>query len=175
MQISYELTEQDFRDGFRAYFNSRGVFRWARRLVFVAILLIALLLALGAATGNFNRLFLQTLAPAVIVLGIWIAVLWLSPWLGARRQFRNQPAAQGTKTLTVSDSGLEWQGTTGKSEAYWITFVRWTESESLLLLFPSPAFFYMLPKRAFAPGQLSEFRQMLVEKIGPMNKQRKAI
>lgn len=172
MQITYKLTERDFRDGFVAYFKSRGIFRVVKPLIIGAIVIALLLSIVAAGSRCQSRQLVMNLVPLYAVIALWVLVLWGSPWWGARRQFRNQPSAQGQKTLTISDAGLEWQGSTGKSEAYWSNFIRWSESKSLILLFPSPAFFHVLPKCAFSNERLAEFRQMLEQRIGPMNKQR---
>ena len=58
---------------------------------------------------------------------------------------------------------LRWDG--GASDVEWRMFIRWLECKNQFLLYTSPACFNILPKRAFVPQQLSEFRALLQDNI----------
>ncbi len=173
MEITYELTERDFREAFVAHRNARLAFRLATRMFGAGMVLLLLASVLAGILLPGGRQTLQSLMPVYLLFGAIVLVIWLGPWQAARSQFRGQPAARGPKTLTTTDSGMEWEGTTAKSEVHWPAYVRWCESNSMLLIYPSPALFVIVPKRAFTPEQLAEFRQLLEQNIGPVNKQRK--
>ena len=68
--------------------------------------------------------------------------------------------------MTLDGSGIRWRWKGGQADVEWTNFVRFLESNSLFLLYTSPACFNIVPKRAFAPGETELFRGLLQEKLG---------
>jgi len=161
MQVSYELAEQDFLDAFQA--RRRRRVRWLWPVVWT--LLAAVILLSGFLYLQCPRALMR-LAPLYgLLLFILILVRLLPPWV-ARMQFRRQPAAQGTRTLDISEKGLISEGATLKSESRWSHYTGWSEAETVFLLIASPLLYIIIPKRAFSAEQLAEFRALLTRHIG---------
>ena len=167
MEITYELTQQDFYDSLIAHRNRSTFRKWTFRLM---VFFIFLVVASGLFTlilRPHNAATRADLLPMFIVAPLWGFVLWGGPRLSARSQYRKQPSAQGTRTLTTDPTGVHWRWSGGTSDVEWKSYMRYVESKSQFLLYLSPATFNMVPKRALTPEQLSEFRTVLAQNISP--------
>jgi hypothetical protein len=158
MEISYQLTEDDYRHGQVAWRMRSAWRRWNYRLGFVVM--IPLLV------GSAILLVWNPALRAISWFGLGLAILWLvcvlvSPWLQARIQFRRMPSAQSPMAIVVSDSGMQVQSQHCDSRVAWSTYIGWAEEESVFVLFPQPRIYVPIPKRAFAAEQLNEFREIL--------------
>jgi hypothetical protein len=89
----------------------------------------------------------------------------VSPWLITKRVFGKQPSLQGPRTLLLDTAGVHLRWTSGTTDLEWSNFARRLEDKNLFLLYTSPVFFTVVPKRAFTPEQLSEFRTILAQNI----------
>jgi hypothetical protein len=164
MQVTYELIQRDFYEAMIAHRDRKALTRWSiRGLIVMALLLIMSAILLLVLKPDLNSL--RNLAPFPFLIAFWCLIIWGAPWWSARSQFKNQPGAKGQKALDVDPAGCHFQGNTGRSETEWSHFVMWLESKNLILLYQSPIVFMILPKRAFAPDQLSEFRALLTQKV----------
>jgi hypothetical protein len=92
---------------------------------------------------------------------IWFAWMLGAPRFFARRQFRNMPSAQWPITLDISDSGLDIHTPHSESRATWSAYMAWGESKSVFVIMPQPRIYVPIPKRAFTPEQIGEFRDIL--------------
>jgi len=78
--------------------------------------------------------------------------------------------------MKLDDSGIHWAWKGGQADVKWTNFIRFLESNTVFLLYTSPACFNIVPKRAFAPGEIDLFRGLLQDKLGvTMAAHRKAI
>jgi YcxB-like protein len=164
MQVTYELTQRDFIDAFKAHRDRSSLRKWALRLILFIVFTVAgvgvIVLVLrpsGPALSNFGPLF--------VLAAIWAAVIWGAPWLAARKQFSKQPAVQGPRMTIFDSAGVHQRWNTGSSEVDWKNYIRQLEGPNQFLLYSSPVMFNIIPKRAFAPEQLVEFRALLQQKI----------
>ena len=98
-------------------------------------------------------------------MAFWIVLLRVSPWLGARTQFRKQPSAQVPKTLSLDGSGVQWRWDGGSADIDWKNFTKWQESKTHFLLYTSPIIFNLIPKRVLTEDQVSEVRLLLSQNI----------
>jgi hypothetical protein len=78
----------------------------------------------------------------------------------ARKYLRPTSARVSEDSFSIATAGSE---TEYKSRALML----WRESKRLLLVYPQPNLFYMVPKRAFTDEQLELFRARLRDWIGP--------
>jgi hypothetical protein len=69
--------------------------------------------------------FMSNLWPLLVLMAFWIVLLRVSPWLGARTQFRKQPSAQVPKTLSLDGSGVHWRWDGGSADIDWKNFTKW--------------------------------------------------
>jgi len=138
--------------------------KWFYRLLTLFFFMLAgvslLLFALQPTTDA-----LPTVGPVFGFAACGLVLLWVQPWWVARNQFSKQPAAQGSQTLMVDAAGIHLRWSCGSSDVEWKNFIRWSECRNDFLLHKSPASFDIVPKRAFSPEQLSEFRGLLAENI----------
>jgi len=100
----------------------------------------------------------------VLVL-LWIVLLWVLPRWNMKRQFRNQPGAQGPRTVTLDATGLHWQWNGGSADVEWKNYIRCVESKNQILFYTSPACFNILTTRELQPAQLAQLRELLKENI----------
>ena len=164
MELTYDLTQKDFYDSFMAHRRRSPVLKWSFRLLFALIFLLPAIGVVALATAPQTKL--ATVIPLFALAAFWAIVIWGIPWWSARSQFLQQPAAQGSKTMTLDQSGIHWRWKSGQADVEWTNFIRFLESETVFLLYTSPACFNIIPKRAFTPGQTESFRDLLQGKLG---------
>ena len=149
MQISYELTEQDFSESYVAHRNRSALNKWARRIfIWTAGLFTAVVLFGFAVKPSVQAA--RALFPFLGLLIAWIAILWILPRRSMRRQFLKQPGAHGPRTLLLDSTGAHWRWNGGSSEVEWKNYIRSVEGKNQFLFYTSPACFNILPKRALA-------------------------
>ncbi len=164
MEVTYQLAEEDYRHGLRAWQKSNAWRRWNYRLSLISMMVlfaVGLVLAIWrpSLASEYMSWFLLGL-PAVWLLGVWI-----SPRLHARRQFWRMPSAQGPTTLTASDTGIHMRSEHYDSQVKWSTYIGWSEGKSVFVLLPQPRIYIPIPKRAFSEQKLAEFREILRRNI----------
>src|SRR5215813_3230913 len=162
MTIHYELTKDDFR---RALLLHR---RKNKRFSLTVILLVlftilGVVLPILAMRDEDHDLFL-TVLPIVIAIVFWMS-FFVAPRTSAKKQFGSSPSSQGRIDMEVSESGIHFRSANAESTAKWQTFVRCLEDKWVLMLMSSAVMFVVIPKRAFTPEQLNEFRSYIPETI----------
>jgi len=161
MIVTYELTQKDFYESLVAHGSRSALRRWIRRIVLFTLGgLVVLVLVAPPYAGKFS-----TLAFLFLIAALLVVCRWPLLWWAARNQYLKQPAAHGSKTMSADAAGVRWQWNGGSSDAQWTNYIRYLESKRQFLLYLSPAFFIIVPKRAFAPEQVSEFRALLAQKL----------
>jgi hypothetical protein len=166
MQMAYELTQQDFYDGFIAHRNRTPLSKWSFRILVSAMFLLVGLALLGAVSRPGTRTP-SLLLPLVGLLALWSFVTWGAPWWSARSQYGKQPSAKGLRTLLLDNEGVHKRGNGVAADYEWRSLIRWVESNNQFLLYSSPASFNIVPKRSMTPEQVNEFRTLLTENIKP--------
>lgn len=166
MQVTYQLTQEDFYQGHLGWRSRRKWQQWVRWIAYFVVAcssLISLFLLVvdrSAETTPF--------AVFSVVLGVlWFAYMLLAPRLSTRRQFRNYPLAQSQITLHTSEQGLAFHNPHAESRIAWSAYVGWGEAKSVFVIMPQPRAYVAIPKRAFTAEQLSEFRELLRRNIKP--------
>jgi hypothetical protein len=108
MQITYQLTQQDFVESLKACRQRSPLRKWMWRLLPAIPIGLACLCVVLYFTSSDSQ-FMSNLWPLLVLTAFWVVLLWVSPWLGARTQFRKQPAAQVPKTISLDSSGVHWK------------------------------------------------------------------
>jgi hypothetical protein len=103
--------------------------------------------------------------PLLAVGVAWIVFLWARPRFNARRRIRDTPSARSPITLEISERELHFRSSCEDSKVAWSALVGWGEGKTVFALFPSPRTQFPVPKRAFTPEQMAEFRGRLVQLI----------
>jgi len=130
----------------------------------MSVLFLLLIVVMFVADAR-GRSTLKNAAPLVVIVALWNLWLLVSPYFAARSQFRGSRAAHGRKALQASAAELSFQTDLGSSRLQWSGFVNWVEEKQVFALFTSPKAFIVLPKRAFTPEQVAEFRELLRQNI----------
>jgi hypothetical protein len=163
MQISYQLTEDDYRQGYRAFRRRKTFSLWATRIGWVLLFLV-LGEALYVSISGFDREF-PTLALLWGFVAFWGYCLWYAPRYAARKMIRGSPSASLPHSAEMSEDGLHFRTSAGESRLTWNLIIGWVEVERVFALFPSPLTFFPIPKRAMTDQQQDELRNLLKTKI----------
>jgi hypothetical protein len=166
MEVTYQLTEDDFRRGMIAWRMRSRWRRWNYRLrlaIMIPILIFSAVLLVVYPHSELKQILWIGLGASVF----WLTSIWTQPWLTARLQFRRMPSAQSPTTVVVSESGLHVRSLHGDSQVAWSAYIGWGEEKSVFVLFPQPRIYLPIPKRAFTEQQQAEFRETLLRNVLP--------
>jgi hypothetical protein len=161
MQVSYELTQKDILESLLAHRTRTKFLKWLLRIC-TSILILSISMGL---IGFAVIPRLRTFVPLVLLFALYLVLLWYAPRWSARRQFTQQPAAQGSRTMSLDSAGVQFTWNGGDSKLAWNNFIRWIESKNQFILYTSPVGFVMIPKRGFSPEQIAEFRSALIDNV----------
>lgn len=160
MKIVYRISEEDYigaRDLFVA--NERP---WYRR---VSRRLMPWIGALILITQVVYLLRVPDRNPAVVACGFFVGAYFLYCGFAIRRYFgrryRNDPRFQHDFVADISEAGIHLVTPTVESQIKWASVVRFLESDKIFMLFHAEWIFNIFPKRAFATGEVDEFRELL--------------
>jgi hypothetical protein len=161
LKISYKLTQEEFLEGQRAYCSRLGskFVRFSHRFAIpMAFVLVVEGIAVFALQLN------SIIGMISVGWGLWLlfsrAILWP---IRMKKEYAQYPDMD--MSMEFGGEGLATQTNFGKSEQLWGRLTRFAETDRLFLLFAPPRFLYTVPKRAFTPGELEEFRRLLQQKI----------
>ena len=161
MEICYQLTEDDFRQGYRAVRRRTRRQLWLNRISYVVLVLV---FAMAVLVSTFDRsLPILTLLWGVTAFGIWS--LWYGPRYLAKKMIRGSPSASLPHTLDISERGLYFQTSASESRLAWDLITGWAEADRVFALLPSLATFVPIPKRAMTHEQQIELRTLLQQKV----------
>ena len=158
MEVTYELTKADLVDAVKLHRSRSAFSKWFPRLISSVAFVGAAVGLLQMASSRTSQTF-SNFAPLFVLAALWAGIIWVSPWLFAKRMFG--PSLKGPRTIQVNVGGLQLRWSGGRSDFAWNNFIRYLEGSNHFLLYTSPASFTVVPKRAFVPQQLSEFRTIL--------------
>jgi len=127
--------------------------------MFGLVLIFPTLGLLALAVDRTSKAFVN-IVPLFALAAGWGIFMWVTPWLTARTQYLQQPAARGPRTMELSSTGVHWRWDGGQADVEWKNFIRILESKNLFLLYTSPACFNIVPKRALTPEETTEFRDL---------------
>jgi YcxB-like protein len=104
----------------------------------------------------------------------WLFFAYVYPRLATSSQVRRTASLHGSRTLTISASGLRIKSQQVDSHLAWSAFVRWAEGKSVFLVLTQPHGYMPIPKRAFTADQMNEFREILRRNFVPGAKNSKS-
>jgi hypothetical protein len=163
MEISYQLTEDDYRQGYKAFRRRTTKSLWLIRVAhasFILILAVALFVSIFGPDRSFPNLALLWGLAA-----FWSYCLWYAPRYAARKMIKGSPSASLPHTMDISEDGLHSRTSAGESRLAWNLFIGWVEVDRVFALFPSPLTFFPIPKRAMSSEQQEELRSILQKKV----------
>jgi len=113
MEISYQLTEDDYRQGYKAFRRRKTFSLWATRIGWV-LLFLTLAEALFVSIFGFDRSF-PNLALLWGVVAFWAYCLWYAPRYAARKMIKGSPSASLPHIAGMSEDGLYFRTSAGES------------------------------------------------------------
>ena len=163
MEISYQLTEDDYRQGYKAFRRRKTSSLWFNRIAYACFLLV-LLAALFESIIGPDRSF-ANLALLWGLAAFWGYCLWYAPRYASRKMIRGSPTASLPHTMDISEEGLHSRTSAGECRLTWNSFIGWLEVDRVFVLFPSPLSFFPIPKRAMSREQHDELRSIFQKKV----------
>ncbi len=93
---------------------------------------------------------------------------WVIPSLVFRRVYRRNIRMFGTRTVTISDTGIVADHQLGHVESTWNMYEKFRETQKLFLLYQGADLIGIVPKRAFAsPADIQQFRALITSNVRP--------
>ena len=160
VQLKYEITLPEFRE--MAWLRHRSSIRWI-----IGICMGMIGLGLGFV------LYVYVDHCLGLILDCWFSIFLLLlqlviPSLVFRRVYRRNIRMFGTRTVTISDTGIVADHQLGHVESTWNMYEKFRETQKLFLLYQGADLIGIVPKRAFAnPADLQQFRALITSNIRP--------
>ena len=151
VQATYSVEQADL---YEAQVRHAGLF--FRLLQGFGVVLICVGLG-SVASGEYSQTVIPVLLGSFFLLRMRLAV---------RAAYRRDFVPAVETTITVSDSGVQFQNEKGHTDFAWSAFVRYTETKTLFMLYVQSRIFQVVPKRAFSANELGFLREVLQGKIG---------
>jgi hypothetical protein len=162
MKIVYRVSEQDFADAHdlfvgseRHWYNSRRSLPW-----------------FGASVLAAESYYLivephREIGLVVIGLAVGLSLLYsgFALRLYFRRAYQKDHRFKHEFTADMSDEGIHIVTPLSDGLVKWNAFERFLESNDIFMLLITQRNFIVMPKRAFAQGEIAEFRSLLQRKI----------
>jgi len=164
MEISYQLTEDDYRQGYKAFRRRKAFSLWNARTGWVVLSFLALAESIFVSISGFAKGF-----PSLLLFWGWVAFwaycMWYAPRYAARKMIKGSPSASLPHTAQISEDGLYFRTSADESRMAWNLIIGWVEVERVFALFPSPLTFFTIPKRAMTNQQEDELRSFLKNNV----------
>jgi hypothetical protein len=127
----------------------------------ILILLIGVaILTLILAVPNPN--VIKNAVPLLTLFVIWLALLAVTPYWNARRQFARQQYLRDPVIQTFSEDGIKSTGPSVSSELKWTVMQAIRETKSQFLLYYAPNQALLVPKRFFtSDAELAAWQEIV--------------
>jgi len=161
MNLRYTLTQEDFLKAQDVFVKNAG---FVARVSTYALPGIGILLI---AAGILNLWNTPRNWGALVFCLIWGMFLLFWRRFSLARSFKKEKTLQERFDVLIDDSGVELSNQNGRTLSRWPAIQRFAESDDLFLLFCGQRTFHLIPKRAFATGEIEQFRTLLKQKVAP--------
>lgn len=160
MKITFKVSADDYVEALRADRLSKRISRWNFRIMtgWLAIVVVGTIVVM-IVIPEMRRL----VWPAIPIAGIYLYLLH-GGYL-RRQQYEKIQSLKTENVLEISEDGITTSTAAARSELKWVCFIGYHEDKNLFLLYQQPRLFNIVPKRAFAPGEMGQFRELLKRKI----------
>jgi hypothetical protein len=159
MEITFELQKDDLREGYALYLKEPYVLNRG-----LAYFLIVVLFVCGAGMILITENWFWGLLP-VGAAAVYIIRFAMLPNQLASRLYSRLSKANSPVTLAITEEGISSHTPTADTRRKWADYNGWRESQNVFAVMHSGTQFSSIPKRAFTPEQLAEFRELLARKI----------
>lgn len=151
MEARYRCNVDDYVEAQKAYTRKSNASR--------VLMIMAALMALGALYMVIFVDIYQSV-PLVLLAILWVLPKFIFPWK-ARRDFERHPNLGREYRLRADQEGLHLSSEMTESSTRWAGCTAFAEASNVFLVFTGARTFHIIPKRAFVPAELDEFRQLL--------------
>ena len=156
MEITYQLEKSD-----HLQFNQFVINRVPALKRQMLLRFFGLPALISAELYVFHLALVPYLLSAVAVTAGWIAYLWWAQRRVVTVQAQARPGAIGLHTVSLQPDGLYNQTAALDTRAKWQNITEVAENPQMIVLFLSPRFGFIVPKRAFAdPAQAQAFFEL---------------
>jgi YcxB-like protein len=165
MQIAYTLTFLEFLEGQRVHENRSAKARVLRFLNWWFFPVLGLVLVLGSIVlWREGSPWLTVIV--VFLYGLFLVCYRLLLLGRAKSKYTNTRRGDGSVLIQLEEDEIvaEWPEC-ARSVAQWTAIKKFREDEKVLLIYVAPAIFFIVPKRALSPEQLSELLFLLNRKL----------
>lgn len=108
-------------------------------------------LVLSAVVGSGNTRLIAACALIGGVVGHFVMTRLLNPWR-ARRSYGKYPLIQRPFLIESESTGVYFKSEDGEMRLKWGDIHKWRESSELVLIYPAPNLFHIVPKRLAEVG-----------------------
>jgi hypothetical protein len=161
MKITYHITREDFIDAQKLH-RSKSPSAFVRAIVLIGKILVgaSVLVLIVLAAVDRDRKLWSNLAPLIILLALWSLALLVWVPFNWRRCYAKDRRLQHEFTANISEDGVHLQSSDFDANLKWSLYLRFLESDRVFLLYQTNRMFNLLPKAAFGPGEIDEFREL---------------
>lgn len=143
MKATYRISEQD-------YVNAMKLFARLRPRLVILCLVGALVLVVLATFGSPA---LRGGAIGGLIGGFSVALVGRYHFATlAWRHYRKYKAIHEEFTIELIDDGVRFTSPNGDGKITWDKVYKWRQNEDLVLIYPMPRMFHMIPKIRSNPG-----------------------
>jgi hypothetical protein len=161
MQLRDTYTVADF-----ARFQYFHVLRRMWTLLWIAAITESLLLVVALTASNRNTT--TNVVPLIVMIAVWLGLIFVVPYVSARRIFSKQPYLGHPVSITFTNTGYEMTGTGFSSKVDWNVLHVVAETKSQFLLYHSPNMAAVVPKRFFTDAaEVEAMKRLAIDGIAP--------
>jgi hypothetical protein len=161
MKIVYRVTEDDFQEAYRLFAaNEKWLRRISRRVMpwEGGLMLLLAIVILSRGADPLIAVFFGLIGAYLLYCGFALRRLF-------RKLSRNDQRFKHEVTADISEDGVHVVTPSTESQLKWAAIIRFLESETIFMFFYAAWTFSVVPKRAFADGDLQPFRELLHRKV----------
>jgi UDP-N-acetylmuramyl pentapeptide phosphotransferase/UDP-N-acetylglucosamine-1-phosphate transferase len=164
MKIVYRITEEDFMEAHDLFVANE---KWTRRMSRRTMPWMGgLILLLSIVVLSFGKD--RIVGVPFALMGAYFLYCGFALRRFFRKLYRKDQRYQHEITADISEDGVHVVTPSADTQMKWSAIVRFLESDKIFLFFYAAWSFSVVPKRAFAPGEIESFRDMLHRKtLGP--------
>lgn len=161
MKIVYRVTEEDFMEAHNLFVKNE---KWSRRLSRRIMPWMGASITLSSIViFAFGKDRFEAVPFALIGVYFLYCGFALRPFF--KKLYRRDPRYSHEITADITEDGVHVVTSAADTRLKWDSIVRFLESDTIFMLFYSEWSFSVVPKNAFAPGEVEIFRDLLQRKI----------
>jgi len=161
MKIVYRVTEEDFMEARDLLVKNE---KWSRRLSRRSMPWMGASIILSSIViFAFGKDRFEAVPFALIGVYFLYCGLALRPFF--KKLYRRDPRYRHEITADITEDRVHVVTSAADTRLKWDSIVRFLESDKIFMFFYSERSFSVVPKNAFAPGEVETFRELLQRKI----------